>query len=77
MAIMPSLDLTTCGDSLEEAQRMACEAAVLFVEECLRMKTLDVALGSLGWRKMETRGWVPPAFIAHQSLNLPSRDYAC
>lgn len=76
VAIMPSLDLTTCGDTLEDAQEMAHEAAILFIEECIRMKTLDAVLASLGWRKEATLGWVPPPFIAHHALALPNRDYA-
>ena len=73
VAYMPTLDLTTCGESLEEAEKMAKEASLLFIEECIRMKTLDEVLSSLGWSKQKsTREWMPPAYIAHQSLNLSS-----
>lgn len=75
VAIMPSLDLATCGDTLEEAQKMAHEAALLFIEECIRMKTLDAVLASLGWRKESTLGWIPPPFITHHALALSNCDY--
>src|SRR5436190_1915993 len=67
VAYVPALDLSTCGDTFEEAQKMADEAIRLFIEECIRMGTLDQVLESMGWRKRtQTREWVPPAFIAQR-----------
>ena len=67
VAYVPALDLTTCGDTFEEAQKMADEAIRMFIEECVRMGTLDQVLESMGWKKRaDTREWIPPAFIAQR-----------
>jgi hypothetical protein len=55
---------------------MAREASSAFVEECIRMGTLDHVLASLGWsKKQKTHEWVPPAYVAHQSLKLNEQNF--
>jgi predicted RNase H-like HicB family nuclease len=70
VAYAPALDLSTCGDSFEEARRRFSEAADLYLEECLKRGTLEEALTSYGWRKTTrpTRGWVPPATVGHAEI---------
>ena len=60
----PDLDLSSCGDSQEEAKNNLREAIVIFVEECLEDGTLDEVLTSLGWhRERKPSGrWIPPHF---------------
>lgn len=61
IAHSPALDLMTQGDSVQDAKRMFAEAAALFIEECVRMKTLDDVLFELGWEKIHNE-WHPPSF---------------
>ena len=44
IAYSPALDLSTCGDTFEKAQRRFAEAADIFFEECVQRGTLDEAL---------------------------------
>lgn len=61
IAYSPALDLTTQGDSMQDAKRMFAEAAALFIEECVRMNTLDDVLKELGWENVHGE-WIPPSF---------------
>jgi len=62
VAYCPSFDISTFGDSLEEAKHNFEELVDLFVDETLRMGTLDKVLGNLGWKKVihPKPRWVPP-----------------
>ena len=40
IAYSPAIDISSCGDSLEQAHKRFNEAAKLFIEECSRMGTL-------------------------------------
>lgn len=66
VAYTPALDLSSVGDSLEEAQRNFSEAAKLFVETCIEKGTLDDVLADMGWVKRDT-DWVPPLVVSHES----------
>lgn len=61
IAHSPALDLTTQGDSVQDAKRMFAEAAALFIEACVQMNTLNEVLGELGWERVDG-AWVPPSF---------------
>jgi len=70
-AYTPALDLATCGDSFEHAQKMFVEAVTLFLEECVEMGTLDDVLRDCGWQEISRPGHrrelVPPEIIASTS----------
>ena len=51
VAYSPVLDLSTCGQTYDEASQNMKEAAELFFEDCFDRGTIDEALSSLGWRK--------------------------
>ena len=61
VAYAPALDLSTCGETLEEARRRFGEAAMLFVQELHRKGTLNEVLAGLGWRQT---GKDSPFFLA-------------
>ena len=46
----PQLDVSSCGDTVEEAQRMLKEAVCLFVEEAEKMGTLQTILEEAGFQ---------------------------
>lgn len=43
------LDISSCGESSEEAGRNLHEAVQLFFETCIEQGTLEAALSELGW----------------------------
>jgi predicted RNase H-like HicB family nuclease len=70
VAYSPALDLSTCGDTYEEAQKNFEEALLIFFEEVIRYKTLHDVLTSLGWKETKNK-WVPPSYIGQVNVPLP------
>ncbi|TSC92381.1 MAG: hypothetical protein CEN89_732 [Candidatus Berkelbacteria bacterium Licking1014_7] len=66
VAYSAMLDLSTCADSLEGAQKMFEEATKIFFEELDRKGTINEVLLSLGWKKTNSN-WFPPTEISHQT----------
>ncbi|MGA1796695.1 MAG: type II toxin-antitoxin system HicB family antitoxin [bacterium] len=64
------LDLSTCGETFEEAKKNFMEALNIFFEECIKMGTLVEVLESYGWEKIG-KSWQPPAYIGHEDLPIP------
>lgn len=69
VAYTPALDLSTCGKTLAEAERMFKEVVELFFEELHRMGTLNETLTALGWVKIK-REWRSPMPVAHRVTKL-------
>ena len=62
VAVCPELNVSTFGDSVEEARRSLREALDLFVEECEAMGTLRAVLQEAGFtQKNEKNVGVRPA----------------
>lgn len=74
VAYTPALDLSTCGDTYEEAYRNFGETVRLFFDECVARGTLEDALASLGWRTTgkPSDGWVPPQVVGHFDAPVPA-----
>ncbi len=77
IAYCPALDISTCGDSFEEAKKNFGELMDAFLSETIKMGTLEEVLAECGWKKT-TRpkvGWKPPVrqFITEivESVKLP------
>jgi hypothetical protein len=45
----PQLDLSSGGDTKEEAQENLLKVVKIFFDECVKRGTLEAALGDLGW----------------------------
>jgi predicted RNase H-like HicB family nuclease len=74
VAYTPALDLSTCGDTFEDAQTMFAEAVTIFLKELLKMGTLEEVLLECGWQKVtrpRTR-WIPPVIVgqSQQEVNI-------
>ena len=65
IAYSPTLELTTQGDSLEEARYMFVDAAQDFFETIIEQHKLDRVLADLGWKKVKGN-WEPPQLISQQ-----------
>lgn len=72
VAYTPALDLSTSGDSFEQAKSRFAEAVQIFFEECLTMGTLEKVLSELGW-SLRNREWNPPMVVAQdtQMVSVP------
>jgi len=66
IAYSPAFDISTSGDSIEDAKQQFEELVDIFIEETLKMGTLDEVLGGLGWRKVlrPKPRWIPPVPVA-------------
>jgi predicted RNase H-like HicB family nuclease len=51
VALCPELSVSSYGDTSSEALDSLKEAVALFLEECLRMGTLDMVLEEAGYRR--------------------------
>jgi hypothetical protein len=49
------LDLSTSGDSFEQAKNRFSEIVQIFFDECLNMGTLESVLLNLGWNKQNMK----------------------
>ena len=73
IAYSPALDLSTVGDSLEEAHERFNEAVEIFFEEISNSGTLDEVLLDLGWQK-EGDTFTPPVVVSNnmETFSLPN-----
>jgi len=49
VAYSPALDISSCGDTMNEAERMFAESAAIFLQEIKDMGTEDDVLAECGW----------------------------
>ena len=66
VAHTPALDISTVGDTLDEARARFEEAVNIFFEETIKEGTLDDALAELGWEKRKKQ-YYPPVIVDHTS----------
>jgi len=74
IAHSPALDLSSCGETFEEAKSNFEDAVDIFFDECTKDGTLNQVLESLGWTLKEKNRpmkpqWSPPAVVGH--LDIP------
>jgi len=67
VAHTPVLDYSTCGDTVEDAQKMFEEGVVIFLKELMQMGTLEEVLAEHGWKRISRpfrpAQWTPPQVI--------------
>jgi predicted RNase H-like HicB family nuclease len=73
IAYTPALDLSTVGDTFEEAQERFVEAVQIFFEEINEQGTVDEALSDLGWKRHDNK-LTPPVVVSTitQSFSIPN-----
>lgn len=63
VAYSPAIDLSTCGDTEEQARKRFSEAANIFISEIIRMGTLEEVLTECGWKRVASKkSWKPPIY---------------
>lgn len=73
VAYCPELDLSSHGETIEEAQKNFGEVLSIFFEEIAKKDTLDDVLLECGWKKIEDKEkhiprWVPPAYVLETTV---------
>ena len=66
IAYSPAIEVSTVGETFEEAQQRFEEAANIFFEEIIENKTFEEALLELGWQK-EDKHLCPPIVVSNQT----------
>ncbi|MFA5317487.1 MAG: hypothetical protein WC369_08710 [Dehalococcoidales bacterium] len=71
----PVIDLSSCGDSEEQARKKFTEAAAIFFDEISRMGTIDDVLTECGWQKVAHKSsWSPPVYKSStEVVNIPEK----
>ena len=64
IAYCPELDISSCGDSVDEARKMLKEAVRLFLEEAEKMGTLQDILEESNFKTNSLGEWIPPQIVA-------------
>lgn len=83
VAYCQSLDLSSCGETEEDALDSVEQVIKLWLESCIQRKTLGDALAELGWVCQKTNGEIadcrrtklPPAFMI-ESLIRNGKDWS-
>lgn len=75
IAYSPALDLSTCGDTQQQAKKRFEEMLQIFLEETDKTGTLEDVLLECGWKKIghAQRCWQPPVFVGQtqEEVRLP------
>lgn len=72
VAYTPALDLSTSGETLEEAKKNFTEAVEIFFDEIISMGTFEEVLLDLGWKK-QAHDLIPPLVVSQgmESVSVP------
>lgn len=74
VAYTPTLDISTCADTLKEVKERFEELVLIYFKELERKNTTDEVLTDLGWHKIK-RSWQAPIEIEHkiEDFKIPVR----
>lgn len=70
VACCPKLDISSCGDTVEQAKKMLKMAIRLFLEEAEKMGTLEDILEEANYKKDTSGKWLPPKLVATEFVSL-------
>jgi predicted RNase H-like HicB family nuclease len=79
IATSPVLDLSTCGETFEEAKKNFVEALDIFMDECRKRGTLAEALRACGWteqRVARRRRFSPPLYVGEERIPVNVPEFA-
>ncbi len=71
VAFCPSLNLSTCADTLEHCKKSFSEAVSLFFEELSEMGTLEEVLKDCGWKKVNKTMKPPQTIMENEEVQVP------
>ena len=70
IAYSPKLDISSCGNSMEEARKNLKTAVRLFLEEAEKMGTLEEILREAGYEKTDGSQWMTPRLVATELMSV-------
>ena len=65
----PELDISSCGNTIDEARNNLKIAVSLFLEEAENMGTLDQILQESGYELKESNCWEAPRIVATELMS--------
>lgn len=70
VAYCPELDLSSCGDSVNQSKEMLKSAVRLLIEEAEKMGTLEDILEESHYKKDNAGKWLPPKMVATELVSV-------
>ncbi len=70
IAYSPKLDVSSCGNTIDEARKNLKIAVRLFLEEAEKMGTLEVILQESGYKKTDINVWETPRLVATELMTV-------
>ena len=70
IAYSPKLDVSSCGETIEQARNNLKTAVRLFLEEAAKMGTLEDILKEAGYEPKEPNRWLAPRIVATELIHL-------
>ena len=70
VAYCPELDLSSCGDNVDDARANLKTAVRFFIEETEKLGTLDQVLQEAGYIADGKGGYIPPRVVATESATI-------
>lgn len=71
VSLCPELNVSSFGDSVDEAKESLVEAVTAFLEECKTMGTFEEVLEEAGFLRTDS-AWVPRKAVAKDRLTIPA-----
>ncbi len=65
----PELDVSSCGNNIDEARNNLKMAVDLFIEEAKNMGTLEDILNEAGYEMNESNYWEAPRIVATELMS--------
>jgi predicted RNase H-like HicB family nuclease len=69
VAYCPELDISSCGQDVQQAKEMLNTAVRLFIEEAEKMGTLEEILDESRFMKDANGCWIPPKLVATELVS--------
>lgn len=69
VALCPSLNVSSFGETIDEAKKSLVEALNIFIEECSEMGTLEEVLEESGFTKKD-QNWLPRQAVSEERVAL-------
>lgn len=70
IAYSPKLDISSCGNTIDEVRKNLKIAVRLFLEEAEKMGTLEDILQESGYEKTDINVWETPRLVATELMTV-------
>jgi predicted RNase H-like HicB family nuclease len=70
IAYCPKLDVSSCGNTIDEARKNLKTAVRLFLEEADKMGTFEDILKESGYERIDVNRWMTPRLIATELMSV-------